>query len=417
MSYIAVKGGNRLNGELYVQGAKNAALPLLSAALLTDNDVVIKNCPRILDIYYMRLILERIGCQVDFCGDSVRINASKAHSCTIPGDISGKIRSSVFMMGSVLSRFGCVKCSYPGGCEIGSRPIDLHLSVLEALGADVSESSDGVYSNCTALKGNVIELRYPSVGTTENAVLAAALAQGTTVLNGAAKEPEIVDLANMLTCMGADISGAGTDTIIINGVSSLKGVEYTCMPDRIAAGTYMCAAAATGGNVTLNNIIYSDVAGICDILTSCGVKIIAHTNSINIISDGRLSSFGEVSTAPYPGFPTDMQAQLCAVACTAEGTSKITENIFDNRIGHIAELKKMGADITLDGRTAIIKGRSLYCADMHSRDLRGGAALIIAALTAKGTSKIYEPQIIDRGYCNIESTMNSLGADIQRIEE
>jgi len=379
---------------------------------------VINNCPRIADIYYMRSILERIGCSIQFQGSTVNINAGGAVNSVMPADISRKIRSSIFMLGSMIGRFKRAKFTYPGGCEIGRRPIDLHLKALQKLGISVIEQGDQIICECRSITPAQIKLNYPSVGATENIMLAAVLADGHTVIENAACEPEIYDLQEMLNSMGARIKGAGQRTIVIDGVDKLHGTEYACMPDRIEAGTYLCAAAAAKGDITALDVCPEYIESVTGVLEQAGAKVITYDHAIRVKVDGRLNALSGVSTEPYPGFPTDMQAQMCSVAAYCDGVTRITENVFDNRMKHVAELQKMGADIHLVKNTAYITGsQKLLPAELCATDLRGGAALIIAALGAQGESTISNISLIDRGYEAFEHHLALLGADIQRLEE
>lgn len=418
MGKYVINGGNRLCGEITARGAKNAALPLFSAALLAQGEVVLRNCPRISDVYYMCGILERIGCKVNFSGNTAYIDSSGASNYVMPCDISRKIRSSIFMLGSMLARFKKAQFTYPGGCEIGQRPIDIHLQALEQLGVEILEQNDSILCNCTELRGGVIKLSYPSVGATENTILAACMAKGSTIIENAAREPEIVDLQNMLNAMGADISGAGSSDIYINGVSALHGVDYACMPDRIETGTYLCMAAATKGDITVKGVVPEHVKSVTDILKGAGAHVKIYKDSIRVWAENRLRALGEIVTQPYPGFPTDMQAQICAVAATCKGVTKITENVFENRMKHLAEFAKMGVGVSIDGQSAYITGiEKLMAAQLVAADLRGGSSLVIAALAANGVSYIYNTALIDRGYEDFEHTIASLGADIRKLGE
>jgi len=335
----------------------------------------------------------------------------------IPQELMNKMRSSVIFMGAILARMGKAKCSYPGGCELGARPINLHLKAFRSLGVDVKESHGQITCNAKKIKPTCIHLDFPSVGATENVMLASCLGNGITTVQNAAREPEIDDLQAFLNAMGAKVSGAGTSTITIEGVASLNSIEKAIMPDRIVASTFLAAVAATGGDVEITGVNVSNINSVISILEECGAKITKSKSSVRIFLDGRLHSIDLVQTMPYPGFPTDAQAQIMAALTVADGTSIIKENIFENRFKHVSELTKTGADISLEGRAAIIRGvKRLQGANLISTDLRGGAALVIAALAADGISEIDNIHLIDRGYENLEGIITSLGGNIKRVK-
>ena len=416
---LIIKGGNRIEGELALHGAKNAALPLLAATvLIKDGECIIHNCPRLTDVDAALRILSHIGVKCRRDGGTVISDASAIGNCEIPVSLMREMRSSIVFLGSVLGRTGHCRMSYPGGCELGPRPIDLHLAALRSMGAVIEETHG--FLDCTApkgLKGTSVSLSFPSVGATENVMLAAVTASGVTEIEGAAKEPEICDLASFLVLCGADISGAGTDRIIIRGKDKLSGCEYSVMPDRIAAVTYLCCAAVTGGELILTGADITHIGAVVPFLKEMGCRIYSFgRDSIYIKAPERLRAPHTVRTMPYPGFPTDAQAPLMATCTVADGTAVFVENIFDNRYRHVSELLRMGAVIKTEGRVAVVQGvRRLSATDLVSPDLRGGAALVIAALSAEGTSSIGGISHIDRGYESIEKALYSVGADIKRI--
>lgn len=416
MGKLKIFGGHRLSGELRVSGAKNSVLPILAASILNKGTCVIHDCPQLKDVYAMLKILEHLGCVVNFNNNDIFIDAKGVIDNEIPDYLMRMMRSSIFLMGALVSRNRSVSISYPGGCDIGHRPIDLHLKGLRKLGISIKESYG--YINCTGtkIKGCDIHLDIPSVGATENIMLAAVKAEGTTVIRNAAKEPEIEDLQNFLNLMGAKVSGAGTNTIIIEGVRELHDAEYTIIPDRIVAGTYLCAAAITNGKLVLTNVLKEHLEPLLSKLREAGCEIQAGKDYIKITCEKRPKAIDMVITLPYPGFPTDLQPQIAALLSIADGTSIITETIFDNRFKYTEELIRMGADIKVDGRIAIVRGtEKLTGANVIARDLRGGAALILAGLVALGTTIVEDVEHIDRGYEFIENKLNSVGANVARI--
>ena len=416
MDKYIINGGVKLYGTVNVQSAKNTVLPLLAASVLTDEQVKIRCVPTIADVENMLRILSEVGCNVKRVKNCAYIDSSNAVSHEIPSQLTRELRSSVFMLGSILSRFRRAKISYPGGCDIGLRPIDLHLSGLRRLGVEICE--EGGYIECKAdrLIGAEILLDFPSVGATENIILAAVKAQGVTVIRNAAKEPEIVDLQNFLNAMGAKVRGAGGGTVMIEGVKRLHGVDYTPMGDRIEAGTFLIAAASCGGEIQTNGVSAENIAALLHKLRENGCKIHTKNDKIILQSSGSLKSVDLVETMPFPGFPTDLQAQYCSLCATAKGTTLVVENLFETRYKYAAELKRMGADITVRDRTAVIRGvERLHGARVSAGDLRGGAALVLAGLKAEGKSEVLNLYHIERGYADLEYKLKKLGANIKRV--
>lgn len=417
MDKYIIQGGTKLYGQVRAQSAKNAVLPLLAGCVLTDETIKIKDVPAIADVENMLRILGEVGCKIVRRKEYTLIDSANAVSHEIPPRLTKELRSSVFMLGSILTRFRRAKISYPGGCDIGLRPIDLHLSGLRRLGVEITE--EGGYIECRAEKlvGAEILLDFPSVGATENIILAAVKAEGRTVIRNAAKEPEIVDLQNFLNAMGAKVQGAGSGTVVIHGVTKLHGVEYSPIGDRIEAGTYLIAAATCGGEIETTGVPAENIAALLYKLRQNGCKIYAKNDRIILMSGGRLKSVDLVETMPFPGFPTDLQAQYSALCCSAKGSTLIVENLFETRYRYAAELKRMGADITVRDRTALIRGvEELHGACVTASDLRGGAALVVAALKAQGQSTIMDILHIDRGYADLEGKLRRLGAKIRRIK-
>lgn len=416
MGMYIINGGNRLEGELRIEGSKNAVLPILAASIINGKNSIIHNVPYLKDVNTLVSMLESIGCKYSFVGNTVIVDSTGDLDINIPEKPVREMRSSIILMGAMLGRFKKVKISFPGGCEIGLRPIDLHLSGLRLLGAKIVESHGYIICECDKLYGNEIHLDYPSVGATENIMLAAVSAEGVTTIQNAAREPEIVDLQDFLNKMGAKITGAGSSTIRIQGVTSFHDVEHTVIPDRIVAGTYAVAAAITGGKVVIRDIIPEHIKPIISKLGESGCKIYRYDKDISIIGKRRPNAVNIIKTMPYPGFPTDMQAQMMALMCTARGTSIFIETIFENRYKHAEELIKMGANIKIEGRAAIVKGvNKLMGAHVFSRDLRGGAALVLAGLAAEGTTIVDNVDLhIERGYENLDIKLKNLGADITK---
>lgn len=417
MSRLLVTGRQKLSGETYIQGAKNSALPILAATILTKGENVIYNCPLLSDIEASLGILRYLGCEVKSGSRTLLVRADDVNRSDIPDELMRKTRSSIVFLGAVLARTGRARLSFPGGCEIGPRPIDLHLKAMRELGAVIKEKHG--YLECSApggLVGTRIALSFPSVGATENIILAACLAKGTTTITNAAREPEICDLADYLNKCGAKIYGAGEGVIVIDGCNSLNGAHHTIIPDRIVAATLMACAAATGSQINLKGVISSHLASVTTVFEDAGCKISCKDGNMKFSAPSRLASMRTVRTMPYPGFPTDAQAPLLAAACTAEGTSVFVENIFENRYRHTSELVRMGASIKTEGRVAVVEGvKCLYGASVEAADLRGAAALVVAALGAEGTSDISGVKYLERGYESLEVVLSELGADIKKI--
>ena len=416
MDKYIIDGGMKLYGKVQAQSAKNTVLPLLAASILTDEQVTIRGVPTINDVENMLRILGEVGCKIKRRKDCAIIDSSNAISHEIPARLTKELRSSVFMLGSVLTRFQKAKISYPGGCDIGLRPIDLHLSGLQRLGVKIVEKDGYIHCEAQKLTGAEILLDFPSVGATENIILAAVKAEGVTVIRNAAKEPEIVDLQNFLNAMGGKVRGAGGGTVVIEGVKRLHGVDYTPIGDRIEAGTYLIAAACCGGEIEINGVLPENIAALLHKLRENGCKIHTKNDRIILKSSGTLQAVPLVETMPFPGFPTDLQAQYAALCATAKGTTLIVENLFETRYKYAAELKRMGADITVRDRTAVIRGvERLHGAKVVASDLRGGAALVIAALSAEGQSEVVDLSHVDRGYAEFEYKLKRLGAKIRRV--
>ena len=417
MSVLRICGGRHLEGEWTVHSAKNAVLPIMAAAILTDEQTVLTSCPRLSDIGYMGDILETLGCRVWRQEGDVHIDPQGLCSWEMPDALSKKIRSSIFLMGPVLARFGKAAVTFPGGCEIGLRPIDLHLSGLRQLGVTIREEGGMIYCDGGSMKAGTVHFDYPSVGATENVMMAAVLLPGRTVLHNVAREPEIEDLQQFLCRMGAKVSGAGSHTIVVEGVRKLHGVVYQPMPDRVVAGTLLAAAAATGGSIRLHQTPCADLCAVFAKLREMGCTVAEHDQTAVLQAPARLNAFSLLQTQPHPGFPTDMQVQMLALAAMAKGTSVVVENVFENRFTHAGDLNRMGADIWVNGRTAVVKGAErLFGARVAARDLRGGAALAIAALGAEGETLIEHAELIDRGYERLEEMLCALGADASRID-
>ena len=417
MEKIIVKGGKRLSGKVRIEGAKNSVLPVLAASLMaSEGKSIIHDVPTLDDVYTINEVLRNLNVKVKFKNNQVVIDASNELTTEAPSEYVRKMRASVLVLGPLLSRYGHAKVALPGGCAIGSRPIDLHLKGFEAMGAKVNVGNGFVeVSVRDRLKGERIYLDVPSVGATENIMMAAALAEGKTVIENCAKEPEIVDLANYLNKMGAKIVGAGTETIRIHGVDKLHGAEHTIIPDRIEAGTFMVAAAVTGGHILIENVVVEHIRPVIAKLREMGLEIIEDHNSIEVIADKPLKAT-DIKTLPHPGFPTDMQAQMMVAMLCAEGTSVVTETVFENRFMHVEEFRRMNANMKIEGRSVIIEGLcDLQGAQVQATDLRAAAALVLAGLCADGITEVTELKHLDRGYVDFTGKLKKLGADIKRV--
>ncbi len=416
MEGFLVRGGERIEGKALVDGAKNAVLPILAAAILTSDPVTIERCPRLRDVDAMESMLEMLGCHCAWHGENLTIKSSALHNWEMPDDISKQIRSSIFLLGPILGRLRKATVTYPGGCEIGIRPIDLHLKGLRSLGVKITDGDGLIYCDGRDMHAGDVYLDYPSVGATENVMMAAALLPGTTYIHNAAREPEIEDLQQFVNAMGGSIRGAGTQLIEIEGVKRLHGVCYRPMPDRIVAGTLLCAAAITGGEITLENVRPFDLIPVEAKLTEMGCTLYDDKTRVHLKAPQRLRTFSALQTQPHPGFPTDMQAQMMALCCVAKGTGVIVENVFESRFGHVSDLNRMGARIRVNGRVAVIEGvKKLHGQSVCARDLRGGAALVLAGLAAEGETIIENIHLIDRGYAGLEKTLGSLQGTVKRI--
>ncbi|MTI49041.1 UDP-N-acetylglucosamine 1-carboxyvinyltransferase [Sporosalibacterium faouarense] len=416
MGKYIIEGGKRLVGEINVTGAKNSVLPVLAATVINNDTSTIFNCPNLRDVEVMEQILKTIGCKVNRMDDMTYVDSRPINKMRISEELVREMRSSIILMGAMLARFGEVEISYPGGCEIGPRPIDLHLKSLRELGAIIEESHGFLYCKAENLRGCEIQLDYPSVGATENIMMVAVKAKGTTIIRNAAREPEIIDLQNYLNVAGAKIYGAGTSVIRIDGVDSFNSVEHNIIPDRIVAGTYMVAAAITGGEVVLKNIEVEHIQSIIAKLREAGCMVYNNCTTLKVIGPRRPNAIETVQTLPFPGFPTDMQAQMMALLSLANGTSIISETVFENRFKHVEELVRMGANIKTVGKAAVIKGvEGLTGAKVSAKDLRGGASLVLSGLAAKGTTEVDNIYHIERGYDGLEKILQSLGADIKKI--
>ena len=414
MPKIIVKKSAPLRGTVKIDGAKNAVLPIIAATLLAEGKSVLKGVPNLRDVHVISDLLRHLGAEVTYEGTTLTVDASNITTCEAPYELVRKMRASFLVMGPLLARFNHTKISMPGGCAIGTRPIDLHLKGFKSLGAEVEMDHGFVEAKTEKLTGNKLYLDFPSVGATENIMMAAALAEGTTIIENAAEEPEIVDLANFLNEMGANVKGAGTNTIKIKGVESLKGAEHTVIPDRIEAATYMVAAAMTKGDITVENVLMEHLKPIIAKLRETGCEIIEMENAVRVIGPEVLKPI-DIKTLPHPGFPTDVQAQFMAMLTIANGTAVVIETVFENRFMHVGELGRMGANIKIDGRIAIVEGvNNLTGCQVKATDLRAGAAMILAGLVASGQTEIGAIYHIDRGYTNIEDKFRKLGAEIYR---
>ena len=417
MERLIVKGGNRLVGTVKTSGAKNAVLPIIAASILGTSPSRLDEIPALEDVRTICAVLECLGIKVDASEPhTLKIDSREITSCEAPYELVRSMRASFLVMGPLLARKGYARISQPGGCAIGTRPIDLHLTGFEALGVKIEQGHGYIEASAPeGMTGANIYLDFPSVGATENIMMAAAMANGTTVLENPAEEPEIVDLANYLNQMGARVRGAGTNVITIEGVSELHGVQHSVIPDRIEAGTYMIAAAMTGGDVIIENVLPEHQKPLIAKLREAGALVEEDIDRIHVVGSGKLKAV-DIKTLPYPGFPTDMQAQMMAMLSVAEGRSKITETVFENRFMHVVELNRMGANITTEGRSAVITGPAhLTGCTVRATDLRAGAAMILAGLVAEGATEICDIYHIDRGYEEIAAKLTRLGADIKRV--
>ena len=412
VKYI-IKGGKRLEGTVKISGSKNSSLPIIAASILNGGKTTLYNVPNIHDTQMMFEILKQLGGKIEKNNNKVIIDTSKINKYEISEELMRQMRSSVILAGGLLGRYRKATFSYPGGCDIGTRPIDLHLKGFKNLGINITKNYGNITCSCDKIIGAKIDLDFPSVGATENVILASTLGEGITQISNAAREPEIIDLQNFLNKMGAKIKGAGSNQIIIEGVKKLKDVSYNIMPDRIEAGTFLCASAITGGKIRLENITPNHLTPVISKLEDANCKIQVEKDSIEIKAPKKIKAL-EVKTMPYPGFPTDMQSLFLSTVTIAKGTSIIVENIFENRYKFVPELIRMGAKITVEGKSAIIKGvRKLYGTNVKATDLRGGAALVLAGLNAKGITSIENIEYILRGYENFEIKLRKLGADIK----
>lgn len=417
MPKISVKKSNPLKGTVKIDGAKNSVLPIIAATLLAKDKSVLNGVPNLKDVHVISDLLRHLGAEVEYKDNTLTVDASNINTCEAPYKLVSKMRASFLVMGPLLARFNSTKISMPGGCAIGTRPIDLHLKGFKALGAKVEMDHGFVEAKSDKLIGTKLYLDFPSVGATENIIMAATLAEGTTIIENAAEEPEIVDLANFLNEMGAKIKGAGTNTIKIVGVKELKGTTHNIIPDRIEAATYMVAAAITKGDITIENVILEHLRPVVAKLKEAGCKIIELENAVRVIGPEKIQSI-DIKTLPHPGFPTDVQAQFMAMLTVASGSSTVIETVFENRFMHVAEFNRMGADIKIEGRSAVIKGvDKLYGAEVNATDLRAGAALILCGLIAEGETKVGEIYHIQRGYVDIDKKITALGGNIEIIED
>lgn len=417
MAYIVVRESKPLKGTVKVSGSKNAVLPIIAATLLVDGVSVIKSVPNLRDVNVMSDLLRYLGAKVQYDGDTLVVDATDIKDTEAPYHLVNKMRASFLVMGSLLARYKNAKISMPGGCAIGTRPIDLHLKGFKALGAKVNSEHGYVEASSDVLKGNKIYLDFPSVGATENIMMASVMAEGITTIENAAEEPEIVDLANFLNKMGAKVRGAGTNTIKITGVEKLEAVEHTVIPDRIEAGTYMVAAAMTKGDVYIDNVIIDHIKPVVAKLIEVGCIVEEHENGVRVVGPSEILPTN-IKTLPHPGFPTDMQSQFMAMLCIANGKSTITETVFENRFMNVPELIRMGADIEINGKSAIVQGKEkLTGSEVMATDLRAGAALVISGLVADGETVVKNIYHIERGYVDLVGKLSMLGAEIYKVEE
>ena len=424
MEKFLIKGGKKLGGATKISSAKNAFLPILAGCVLCEKPILLHNCPKYVDIVNMVKILENLGAKTTPFSSSgeienncdLLVDCSNLFNPTISHELASVLRSSIFSLGSILGRFKKAKVAYPGGCEIGARPIDLHIKGLRALNVKISDKHGFLTCDGRNMKGGIVNLDFPSVGATENIMLAAVLTKGTTKIINAAKEPEIVDLANFLNTLGAKVFGAGTSTILVEGVEKLGGGEYTPIPDRIIAGTYLIAGIMAGGEIELNNFRIDHNQALFEKLKNLNVRLKYKNGKINVKSEGKIKAIPKIETSPYPGFPTDLQSQILAMQTISKGASIVVENLFETRFKNVPELVKMGANITVKDRTAVVNGvEKLYGASVNATDLRGGVGLVLAGLVAEGYTTVNKIHHIDRGYYKIEEELTKLGADIKRV--
>ena len=417
MAKIVVSKSNPLKGNVKIDGAKNAVLPIITATLLAKGKSTLRGVPNLRDVHVISDLLRHLGAKVEYKDDVLTVDASNITTCEAPYELVRKMRASFLVMGPLLARFNNTKISMPGGCAIGTRPIDLHLKGFKCLGAEVEMDHGFVEARTEKLVGAKLYLDFPSVGATENIMMAASLAEGTTIIENAAEEPEIVDLANFLNEMGANIKGAGTDTIKIKGVKELHGAEHNVIPDRIEAATYMVAAAMTKGDITIENVIMEHLKPVTAKLKEAGCEIIEMENAVRVIGPKVLKPI-DIKTLPHPGFPTDVQAQFMAMLTVANGSGVVIETVFENRFMHVAEFNRMGANIKIEGRSAIVNGvKQLHGASVNATDLRAGAALILCGLIAEGETQIGEIYHIQRGYVDIDKKITALGGNIKIVED
>ena len=419
MAKYVIKQSLGLKGSVKISGSKNAVLPIMAASLLCNEKIVLNNVPELKDVKIMKCILEDVGMTIEWDKDAEKIicQTEKIDKTEAEYDLVVQMRASFLVVGAILSREGYVKIPFPGGCAIGTRPIDLHLKGFSAMGAEINQKHGFIELKANKLVGNKIYLDFPSVGATENIMIAAALAEGQTIIENPALEPEVVDLANFLNKMGADIKGAGTETIKINGVKQLNGTIHEIIPDRIEAGTYMIAGAISRGDILIENIIADHLKPITAKLKETGTVVEETESGLRVYTSEKIKSV-DIKTMPYPGFPTDMQAEFMSLMSVSDGTSIMVETVFENRYMHAGELNKMGADIKIDGRTAVVEGvKKLMGTQVKATDLRAGAGLVLAALVAEGTTEISDIYHIDRGYCKLEQKLKGLGVNIEMVEE
>ncbi len=415
MESFKITGGNKMCGTVVLPSAKNAVLPLIACSVASCEEIVLKNCKRLSDADKMLKMIKNLGGKAEFVNADIVIDCSGLKESVISDKLASEIRSSIFLLGPMLSRFGYVEISRPGGCEIGLRPIDLHIDGLKRLNVKIFERNGLLICDGSKMRSADVYLDFPSVGATENLIMASLKLNGVTIIRNAAKEPEITDLANFINMIGGRVFGAGTDTVCVEGVKKLYGGIYEPIPDRIVAGTYMAACAVSGGEIRLENCGKNDMSALLDKFERAGCKTVFEKRDIVFSAPERLKCVGRTETQPFPGFPTDMQPQLVAMLCFSDGTSVVVENVFESRFKYTMQLQKAGADITVKDRIAVIRGKkSLFGCEMVAQDLRGGAAIVIAAIGAEGESTINDVRHIDRGYFKLEEDLNSLGVDIKR---